>query len=58
MSTKLLLIKNANNDLPTLEEKYQKLKRGVDSISKADCQKVTYPIGAGKNLNFHCANYI
>ena len=26
------LIKNANNDLPTLEEKYQKLKREVDSL--------------------------
>jgi hypothetical protein len=26
------LIKNANNDLQTLEEKYQKLKRGVDSL--------------------------
>ena len=26
------LIENANNDLPTLEERYQKLKRGVDSL--------------------------
>jgi chromosome segregation ATPase len=26
------LIKNANNDLPTLEERYQRLKRGVDSL--------------------------
>ena len=26
------LIKNANNDLPTLEERYQRLKRDVDSL--------------------------
>ena len=26
------LIKNANNDLPTLEEKYQKVKREVSSL--------------------------